>query len=198
MKKVLAGWKPTPTSTRTPLSTQNRNEPRYVLKRTQPLKEEEDLGRTMSRKKGTSEKNAALPAKTNRTTKRKKKSAERTPKKKPWKAALERERNAENEITLLQNATQTSCLRLRKASRFSYGESPRTCVHCSTLLLRELHSTHETIVWRDPGGSWTCLPPVYSSGWNHPATGCDTRRLCPEKQSEKKGAIWNAKKYQNH
>ena len=54
-----------------------------MLKRTQPLKEEEDLGRTMSRKKGTSEKNGALPAKKNRTTKRKKKLAERSPKKKP-------------------------------------------------------------------------------------------------------------------
>ena len=126
VKKELAGWKPTPTSTRTPLSTQDRKEPRNVLKRIQPLKEDDDLGRTMSRKKGTSEKNGALPAKTNRTTKRKKKWAERSPKKKPWKAALERERNAENEITLLQNATQTSGLRLRKAGRFSYGESPRT------------------------------------------------------------------------
>ena len=109
-----------------PLSTQTRKEPRNVLKRTQPLNEEEDLGRTMSRKKGTAEKNGALPAKTNRTTKRKKKLAERSPKKKHWKAALESERNAENEITLLHNATQTSGLHLRKAGRFSYGESPRT------------------------------------------------------------------------
>ena len=69
-----------------------------------------------------------------------------------------------------------------------------TVNHRGPLPLRELHSTDETIVWRDPGGSWACLPPVYSSGWNHPATNCDTCRLCPEKQSEKKGAIWNAKK----
>ena len=108
-----------------PLKHSEQKGARNVLKRKQPLKED-DLGRTMSRKKGTSEKNGALPAKTNRTTKRKKKWAERSPKKKPWKAALERERNAENEITLLQNATQTSGLRLRKAGRFSYGESPRT------------------------------------------------------------------------
>ena len=69
-----------------------------------------------------------------------------------------------------------------------------TVNHRGPLPLRELHSTDETIVWRDPGGSWACLPPVYSSGWNHPATNYDTCRLCPEKQSEKKGAIWNAKK----
>ncbi len=42
-----------------------------------------------------------------------------------------------------------------KAGSFSNGESPRT------LPLKELHSTGETIVWRDPGGSWACLPPVY-------------------------------------
>ena len=65
-----------------PLKHQEQKGARNVLKRTQPLKED-DLGRTMSRKKGTSEKNGALPAKTNRTTKRKKKWAERSPKKKP-------------------------------------------------------------------------------------------------------------------
>ena len=54
-----------------------------------------------------------------------------------------------------------------KAGSFSNGESPRT------LPLKELHSTGETIVWRDPGGSWACLPPVYDCVWNHPATGCD-------------------------
>ena len=45
--------------------------------------------------------------------------------------------------------------------------------HCGPLPLKELHSTGETIVWRDPGGSWACLPPVYIWVWNHPATGCD-------------------------
>ena len=39
--------------------------------------------------------------------------------------------------------------------------------HCGPLPLRELHSTEETIVWRDPGGSWACLWPVYCYGWNH-------------------------------
>ncbi len=34
-----------------------------------------------------------------------------------------------------------------KAGSFSYGEST------GTPPLRELHSTGETIVWRDPGGS---------------------------------------------
>ena len=48
-----------------------------------------------------------------------------------------------------------------------------TVNHCGPLPLKELHSTGETIVWRDPGGSWACLPPVYVCLWNHPATGCD-------------------------
>ena len=47
-----------------------------------------------------------------------------------------------------------------------------TVNHRGPLPLRELHSTGETIVWRDPGGSWACLPPVYDSVWNHTATGC--------------------------
>ena len=54
-----------------------------------------------------------------------------------------------------------------------------TVNHCRPLPLRELHSTGETIVWRDPGGSWACLPPVYD--YNHPATVCDTCGLRPEK-----------------
>ena len=51
---------------------------------------------------------------------------------------------------------------LCKAGSFSYR---------GPLPLKELHSTGETIVWRDPGGSWACLPPVYKC--NHPATVCD-------------------------
>ena len=42
-----------------------------------------------------------------------------------------------------------------------------TVNHRGHLRLRELHSTDETIVWRDPGGSWACLPPVYHHMWNH-------------------------------
>ena len=35
-----------------------------------------------------------------------------------------------------------------------------TVNHRGPLPLRELHSTDETLVWRDPGGSWACLRPV--------------------------------------
>ena len=51
-----------------------------------------------------------------------------------------------------------------------------TVNHRGPLPLRELHSTGETIVWRDPGGSWACLQPVYDWEWSHSATGCDTDR----------------------
>ncbi len=40
-----------------------------------------------------------------------------------------------------------------------------TVNHHGPLPFRELHSTDETIVWRDPGGSWACLRPVYSYEW---------------------------------
>ena len=62
------------------------------------------------------------------------------------------------------------------------------------ITLRELHSTNETRVLRDPGRSWVCLPPAFDYGWNHPATGCDTCQLRQEKNCEKKGAIWNVKR----
>ena len=57
-----------------------------------------------------------------------------------------------------------------KAGSFSYGESRRTPPLEGTSLhpLKELHST-EIIVWRDPGGSWACSPPVYDIQWDHPA-----------------------------
>ena len=53
-----------------------------------------------------------------------------------------------------------------------------TVNHRGPLPLRELHSTDETTVWRDPGGSWACLLPVYM--WIHLARGCDTNKwqLC--------------------
>ena len=38
-----------------------------------------------------------------------------------------------------------------------------TVNHRGPLPLRELHSTDETIVWRDPGGSWACLRPVHET-----------------------------------
>ena len=52
-----------------------------------------------------------------------------------------------------------------------------TVNHRGPLPLREIHSTDETIVWRDPGGSWACLRPVQLF---IPAKGCDTDmwRLC--------------------
>ena len=63
-----------------------------------------------------------------------------------------------------------------------------TVNHRGPLPLRELHSTGETTVWRDPGGSWACLPPVYDYGWNHPATGCDTCLRRSEKYRQKNGS----------
>ena len=39
------------------------------------------------------------------------------------------------------------------------------------LPLRELHSTDDTIGWRDPGGSWACLRPVSDDEWIHPSRG---------------------------
>ena len=45
-----------------------------------------------------------------------------------------------------------------------------TVNHCGPLPVRELHSTDETIVWRDPVGSWACLRPVYNYVWIHPST----------------------------
>ena len=52
---------------------------------------------------------------------------------------------------------------LCESGRFSYVN------HSGPLPLRELHSTDETIVRRDPGGSWACLRPV--------PTTCE---FCPE------------------
>ena len=53
--------------------------------------------------------------------------------------------------------------------------------YCRLLPLRELHFIGETIVWRDPVGSWVCLPPVYDCVRNHPATYCHICRTCPKK-----------------
>ena len=70
-----------------------------------------------------------------------------------------------------------------------------TVNHRGPLPLKELHSTGETIVWRDPGGSWACLPPVYKC--NHPATVCDTCGIHPKQHTKKRGALGNWKD-QNH
>ena len=65
-----------------------------------------------------------------------------------------------------QHSENTNKWHLCKAGSFSYSESPQTPPS------KELYSTGETIVWRNPGGSWACLPPVYKC--NHHATVCDT------------------------
>ena len=62
--------------------------------------------------------------------------------------------------------------------------------HRGPLPLKELHSTGETIVWRDPGGSWACLPPVYICVWNHAATVCDMWTT-PEKHTERRETLGN-------
>ena len=64
--------------------------------------------------------------------------------------------------------------------------------HRRPLPLKELHSTGETIVWRDPGGSWACLPPVYKC--NHPATVCDTCGIHPKQHTKNRDALGNTKK----
>ena len=51
-----------------------------------------------------------------------------------------------------------------------------TVNHRGPLPLRELHSTDETIVWRDPGGSWACLRPVSDYEWIHPFRVCRWHR----------------------
>ena len=51
-----------------------------------------------------------------------------------------------------------------------------TVNHCGPLPLRELHSTDDTIVWRDPGGSWACLRPVSDYKWIHPFRVCRWHR----------------------
>ena len=67
-----------------------------------------------------------------------------------------------------------------------------TVNHRGPLPLRELHSTGETIVWRDPGGSWACFLPVYKC--NHPATVHDTWGQCHKQHTKKRGARGNTKK----
>ena len=66
-----------------------------------------------------------------------------------------------------------------------------TVNHRGPLPLKELHSTGETIVWRDPGGSWACLPPLYHCVWNHPATGCDMWTT-PKKHTKRRETLGNA------
>ena len=71
-----------------------------------------------------------------------------------------------------------------------------TVNHRGPLPLKELHFTGETIAWRDPGGSWACLPPVYKC--SHPAIVCDTCGLCPKQHTKKRGVLGNTKMNQSN
>ena len=84
-----------------------------------------------------------------------------------------------------QHLENTDKWHLCKAGSFSYGESPRTPPLEGTLL----HWWN--IVWRDPGGSWACLPPVYHCVWNHTTTGCDMWTT-PEKHTKRRETLRNA------
>ena len=59
-----------------------------------------------------------------------------------------------NEFTLPQAVTQTSGIFVKQVVFLTVN-------HRGPLPLRELHSTDEIIVWRDPRGSWACLRPIY-------------------------------------
>ena len=61
------------------------------------------------------------------------------------------------QLKALKSSTQTT----QTSGIFVKQVVFHTVNHRGPLPLRELHSTGETTVWRDPGGSWACLPPVY-------------------------------------
>ena len=64
-----------------------------------------------------------------------------------------------------------------------------TVNHRGPLPLRAvIRSTGETIVWRDPRGSWACLPPVYDYESEITLSQADTCRLHPENHCEKNRA----------
>ena len=105
-----------------------------------------------------------------------------------WKRVLIEEGQAKS--SKKQHSENTDKWHLRKAGSFSYGESPRTPPLEGTSLHRW------KLVWRDPGGSWACLPPVYKC--NQPATVCDTCGIHPKQHTKKRGALGNAKKMKNH
>ena len=120
--------------------------------------------------KSPSEKNRALQnAKKSKTTK--KKSFETRPSKKPRISSTQR--------------TQTSGIFVKQVVFLTVN-------HRGPLPLRELYSTGETIVWKDPGGPWACLPPVYDCVWNHPATGCHMWTT-PKKHTKRRETLGNAK-----
>ena len=61
-----------------------------------------------------------------------------------------------SEFTLPQAVTQTIGIFVKQVVFLTVN-------HRGPLPLRELHSTDEIVVWRDPGGSWSCLRPVYET-----------------------------------
>ena len=98
-----------------------------------------------------------------------------------WKGALKNHSEKNRAYKMLKETTKPLRRRvlieesLAKSSKNKYKKSTwrtqtsgifvkqvvfHTVNHCGPLPLKELHSTSETIVWRDPGGSWACLPPV--------------------------------------
>ena len=72
------------------------------------------------------------------------------------------------EFALPEAVTQTCMCHLVKQVVFL------TVNHRGPLPLRELHPTDDTRVWRDPGGFWACLWPVFDNGWIRFARSCDT------------------------
>ena len=130
-----------------------------------------------------------------------------------WKGALQKPLWEEQPYKMLKRTTKPQRRRVlieegtAKISKKQHSENTdkwhlchvkqvvfRMVNHRGPLPLKELHSTGETIVWRDPGGSWACLPPVYKC--NHPATVCDTCGIHPEQHTKKRGAPGNTKKTQ--
>ena len=93
-----------------------------------------------------------------------------------------------------QHSENTGKWYLCKAGSFSYSESPQT-----PSLEGTSHSTGETMMWGDPGGSWACLPPVYDYEWNHTARSAEhapksSLQNMPQKAVEKKEVLQNAEK----
>ena len=93
---------------------------------------------------------------------------------------------------LAKSSKKNSTRRTQTSGIFAKQVVFHTVNHRGPLPLKELHSTGETIVWRDPGGSWACLPPVHKC--NHPTTVCDMCGIHPKQHTKKRGALGNTKK----
>ena len=113
----------------------------------------------------------------------------------PTKCWKEQQNHKEEEFWLKKvklKALKSSTWRTQTSGIFVEQVVLHTVNHRGPLPLKELHSTGETLVWRDPGGSWACLPPVYKC--NHPATVYDTCGTDPKQHTKKSGALGNTKK----